>query len=64
MASDELDPSWFPVLDLPVNRMWDDERYWLPEVLDGRHLVGEFAFDEASTKVESYDIVVGSAFLN
>lgn len=33
VASDELVPRWFPVDAVPVDRMWDDARYWLPEVL-------------------------------
>lgn len=42
--SDELDPEWFDVSDLPLDQMWDDARQWLPEVLDGGHVSHEFVF--------------------
>lgn len=48
--SDEIAPRWYPVDDLPVQGMWDDNRYWLPQVLDGQHLQAEFVFaDDCET---------------
>jgi 8-oxo-dGTP diphosphatase len=36
--SDEITPQWFPVDQLPLDDMWDDARYWLPQVLTGQQL--------------------------
>lgn len=36
--SDELTPAWYPLDDLPFERMWDDAKYWLPRVLAGEQL--------------------------
>jgi 8-oxo-dGTP diphosphatase len=36
--SDEVSPRWFGEDELPLGLMWDDAKYWLPEVLAGRHV--------------------------
>jgi len=38
----EARPFWCPVAALPFDSMWDDDRFWLPRILDGECLVGEF----------------------
>ena len=43
--SEEMRPKWFHVEDLPYGDMWDDDEFWLPYVLDGKKVVGEFTFD-------------------
>jgi 8-oxo-dGTP diphosphatase len=50
-SSDELDPVWFSVSELPLDEMWDDERYWLARALAGERLIAEFVFDAAGTRV-------------
>jgi 8-oxo-dGTP diphosphatase len=57
--SDELDPIWFPLSGLPLDRMWDDERYWLPRALAGERLTAEFIYDASCTRVLSSSIDVG-----
>jgi 8-oxo-dGTP diphosphatase len=41
----EAVPFWCPIDALPFERMWEDDRLWLPRVLDGESIVGEFLFD-------------------
>ena len=36
--SDEIAPRWFSERELPLAKMWDDARYWLPLVLAGEHI--------------------------
>ncbi|GAA1844854.1 8-oxo-dGTP diphosphatase [Agromyces salentinus] len=43
-ASDELDPEWFPVDEVPYERMWHDAGFWLPGVLAGGSVRRTFAF--------------------
>ncbi|WP_137289114.1 8-oxo-dGTP diphosphatase [Natronorubrum halophilum] len=43
-ASAEARPEWVPVTDVPYDQMWADDRLWLPGVLEGRTVVGEFRF--------------------
>ena len=42
--SDELNPEWFTIADLPVEEMWDDARQWLPGVLAGVPIEATFTF--------------------
>jgi 8-oxo-dGTP diphosphatase len=42
--TDEVRPEWFPVADLPFERMWDDGKYWVPRILDGERLSATFTY--------------------
>ncbi len=44
-ATDEADPFWCPLAEIPYHRMWEDDRLWLPEVLAGKYVVGRFIFE-------------------
>lgn len=43
--TDEARPFWQPVNNLPYDRMWADDRYWLPLVFDRRPFTARFLFD-------------------
>jgi 8-oxo-dGTP diphosphatase len=43
--TDEAVPLWFPVDRLPFDRMWADDRVWMPLLLAGRTFDGRFLFD-------------------
>lgn len=43
--SEEMRPKWFHLEDIPYGDMWDDDEFWLPYVLEGKKVVGEFTFD-------------------
>lgn len=43
--SDEADPFWAPLDRIPYERMWADDRYWLPLVLADTPFTGHFLFD-------------------
>ena len=40
----EIRPEWFGVTSLPLTRMWDDAKYWLPRVLAGERLSATFTY--------------------
>jgi 8-oxo-dGTP diphosphatase len=44
--SDELVPDWYDVTELPLDGMWDDAKYWLPQVLAGETVHASFTFGE------------------
>lgn len=44
--SEEMAPRWFDIDKIPYREMWQDDEYWLPEVLAGRKLHTRFAFDK------------------
>ncbi len=53
--SEEMKPQWFDLSDIPYEAMWDDDQYWLPKVLAGELVYGEFIFDE-NEKMTNYMI--------
>jgi 8-oxo-dGTP diphosphatase len=55
VESEELVPEWFAVDALPVDRMWDDAKYWLPGVLAGGTVSATFEFGEDLRTVSASD---------
>lgn len=53
VPTDEIEPAWFAVDEVPYERMWDDARRWLPEVLRGGRTNGVYTFGaDLATVVE------------
>jgi len=54
--SDEMKPEWFNIDDIPYAKMFPDDKYWLPLILEGRKIKAYFDFDEVwnvlSKKIE------------
>lgn len=55
-ASPEALPRWVPADDLPYDRMWADDRYWLPHLLDGEPFEAEFEFDADGEELVSKSV--------
>ena len=45
IETEEAIPLWFPVDAIPVADMWEDDQYWLPQMLAGGRFAGWFEFD-------------------
>ena len=45
-STPEAIPLWTDVSEIPYERMWDDDRYWLGEMLAGQTFRGRFVFNE------------------
>lgn len=63
--SDEMVPAWFHFEDVPLNEMWDDDKYWLNYALNGQRFKASFVFEKnddvhgtAENKVTDYKINV------
>jgi len=46
--SEEMKPKWFDVNEIPYDRMWPDDQYWLPMFLGGKKFKGKFFFNEVN----------------
>ena len=59
--SDEMDPRWFDIQDIPYDKMFPDDKYWLPIILEGKKIKAYFEFDIdwniLSKKIEEIDIL-------
>lgn len=45
LETEEAEPFWVPLDAIPYAGMWEDDRIWLPEVLAGRPVRGDFLFE-------------------
>jgi 8-oxo-dGTP diphosphatase len=54
--SNEGELKWFTIESIPYNEMWDDDRIWLPQLLNGNSFVGDFYFSENYKKLERHKI--------
>lgn len=50
--SDEMNPKWFLVPEIPFREMWPDDEFWLPEVLKGNSLKATFKFGDNDVILE------------
>jgi mutator protein MutT len=44
--SEEMDPRWFSIDKIPFEKMWPDDIFWLPRVLNGERIEAMFIFGE------------------
>ncbi len=48
VESEEMKPQWFSVEEIPFDKMWPDDKYWLPYFLEDKNFYGRFLFDHPS----------------
>lgn len=49
---------WFPEDRLPYDRMWVDDRYWLPAVLDGARIRGLCVFADDGREMADFQLTI------
>lgn len=49
--SEEMAPTWFKRSKVPYDKMWQDDLYWLPQVLAGQKLIGSYRFNQDETMI-------------
>ena len=50
-------PKWFKAEKLPFEEMWDDDKFWLSQVLNGKKLKAKFIFKEGE-KISRKDVKI------
>jgi len=55
-SSEEGRVRWFDIGKIPYTRMWDDDKYWLPLLLNGIKFDAKFRYDEQNRRVIDYVI--------
>jgi len=54
--SEEGKLAWFSGSNLPYDRMWQDDQYWLPLLVQGRKFRGSFEFTGDSKELVRYSV--------
>jgi len=54
--TEEMRPKWFSVEVIPYQKMWPDDKYWLPMLLKGKKFKGKFYFQDQNNtdKITNY----------
>lgn len=62
-ATEEAIPLWSKVSEIPFHKMWEDDQYWLPDMIRGRKFIAKFIFE--GEKIKWMDVQFdGDATLN
>lgn len=52
VEGEEMKPQWFSINEIPFEKMWADDKYWLPLFLENKKFKGKFIFDNQNNIVE------------
>ena len=62
IESDEMKPEWFKISEIPLDKMWVDDKYWLPDALAGKKFKAKFYFRGSGEEVDHYEIKATNVF--
>ena len=51
IETEEMKPIWFDLDKVPFDRMFDNDRIWLPLVLEGKKIKGKCKFDKDDNEI-------------
>lgn len=52
----EMAPAWFFKHEIPFDEMWVDDKYWLPQLLEGKSIKGEFHLSSDTKEIRNHKI--------
>ena len=59
VESEEMIPFWFRIDNIPYDKMFSDDKYWFPLIIEGKKIKAYFNFDESwnilSSKIEEVE---------
>jgi len=58
IETEEAIPKWYQINQIPFDKMWDDDKYWLPLVLENKVIQGKFWYANDMKSLINYDIQV------
>lgn len=64
IETEEMRPEWFLYEDIPYQKMWADDEYWLPRALHGEKFLGKVWFQEDGKSIERMEWVPITDFDN
>lgn len=54
--TEEMDPKWFRVHEVPYKQMWKSDEEWLPIILSGKKIIAEYTYAYEGGEVETRKI--------
>ena|SRR3989338_1426757 len=60
--TEEMKPEWHKRNVMPMERMWIDDPYWLPKVLEGEKIQASFTFGKQGESIMDYNIKIINSF--
>jgi len=55
-SSEEGPVRWFPIGELPITEMWEDDQFWMPLMLRGSRFNATFAYDKGNRHVVEFSL--------
>ena len=55
-SSEEGIINWFDINDIPFSSMWADDKHWLPRVLAGERLFGDFWYSPDLIELTNFNL--------
>ncbi len=52
IETEEMKPQWFEFKNIPFESMWEDDKYWMPLVLEGKNVSAKFVYDTPEKLVQ------------
>jgi mutator protein MutT len=56
VETEEMKPEWFPISDIPYEKMWSDDIYWLPKVVAGKYVKASFYFTGEGESLDEHSV--------
>ncbi|MGE0793244.1 MAG: 8-oxo-dGTP diphosphatase [Candidatus Woesearchaeota archaeon] len=57
IETEEMKPFWCHYKEFPYEKMWIDDKYWLPLVFEGKKLKASFVFSGEGDSIYSHEII-------
>jgi len=54
VETDEMRPEWVDINNIPFDRMWADDRHWLPLILINKLVKGSFVFNGDNESIRHF----------
>ncbi len=54
VETEEMRPQWFDIKNIPYDKMWEDDKFWLPLVLQNKKLKCRFCFDKNDEIIDKF----------
>ncbi len=56
LSDDNGELKWFPLSNLPMSEMWQDDEYWMEHMLKMKKFDADFYFDEGNKHMTRHEI--------